>query len=249
MTTFFLAAVAVAFLVLAVGGLVVAISMLFAFRHRHAATVPPTVVGAPRPRWRRLCAVGQFFRAVINPPYNNWVWLGCVAVTIILFIVAAKVGGGEPFGLEALRKATERPPDPVEQFYHRSHSINQPLAPRAATSPLSHGSWIWWKLAVGMLLFSIIFTPIAFHDEIGTAWNRAWERWEQRRRRIRLQPQPRPIPTAATPAAGQPTTTQTIGGTLWARIKRRITEQLPGEWVGEFTYNAAERILRSIFRF
>ena len=77
------------------------------------------------------------------------------AVTFILMCVAVYRGGGEPLGLSALRRAAERPPDPVEQFYHRSHAINQP--PRAAApTAASHGSWIWWKLVLLSAAVSVL---------------------------------------------------------------------------------------------
>lgn len=197
--------------------------------------------------------IAGFFRAIVNPPWNNWILLILWTATVMLFVIAIWQGGGEPIGLKALRQASEKPRDPVVEFYNQSRAINKPPQVYLAVSASpDHGTWAWWEIALGSLALSIIFIPIAMHDEVGIAWERAWERWEQRPARIQLQPHHGSTPPTTT---GQPqtprsttTVTQTIGGTFWSRMRRRFSEQLPSELAGEFLYETAERIIRGIFR-
>ncbi len=201
--------------------------------------------------------IADFFRAIMNPLWNNWILLILWIATVTLFVIAIWQGGGEPIGLKALRQASERPRDSVVEFYNQSRAINKPpqMYPPVSALP-DRGTWAWWEIALGSLALSIIFIPIAMHDEVGKAWSRAWERWEQRPARIQLQSRALADQTAAPPTAiGQPqppssttTVTQTIGGTFWSRMRRRFSEQLPSELAGEFLYETAERIIRGILR-
>lgn len=195
--------------------------------------------------------IASFFGTIANPPYNNWVLLALWVTTVVLFLLAVFMGGGEPFGLSLLREAaTTRQPNPQADFYNppQSRALYSPgyQAPRL---PVQQGSWVWWYLFLGCLALAIIFIPIAFHDEIGNAWDRAWERVEQRRRRARLQ---RPLVQSrpeqpATPAA---TTTRaaTARVTFWNQLSRRLHEHLPADIVAEFINDFIGGAARTIFR-
>lgn len=192
-----------------------------------------------------------FFRAIANPPYNNWVLLGLWIGVVVLFFLAVFMGGGEPFGLSLLREAAiTHHSNPQTDFYNPpqsralySHGYQAPRLPD------QQSSWVWWYLFLGCLALAIIFIPIAFHDEVGNAWNRAWERIGQRQRRTRLhRPAPvshplhAPPPTAATAGAA---TTQ---ATFWNQLRRRLSEHLPADIVAEFINDFIGGAARAIFR-
>lgn len=176
-------------------------------------------------------------RPVSKPRLSRFVLAVLWAVTFILLGIAVYRGGGEPLGLGALRKATERPPDPVVEFYNRSRVINQPPAARVSAPSTSHSSWVWWKLTLLSAVISTLFVPIALYNEAKTM--RVWiQEWSERRpKRIRLQ-------TKARMATDRPSVTQTVGGTFWSRLRHRIAEHLPGDLLAEFINNIVKWMFR-----
>ena len=194
--------------------------------------------------------IANFFGAIANPPYNNWLLLGLWIGVVVLFFFAVFMGGGEPFGLSPLREAaTNHHANPQADFYNPPH-LRALYSPgyQAPSLPVQRGSWVWWYLFLGCLALATIFIPIAFHDEIGNAWDRAWERVEQRQRRVRLQrrtlatlPQT-PMPATATTGA----TTARV--TFWNQLRRRLSEHLPADIVAEFINDFIGGAARAIFR-
>lgn len=178
-------------------------------------------------------------RAIAKPRLSRLILATLWAVTFILMCVAVYRGGGEPFGLEALRKAAERPPDPVEQFYHRSHAINQ--LPQPVSAAPSRGSWIWWKLALLSAIVSVLFIPVALYNEAKTLRVRVQEWLERRPKRVKLQ-------TKTRSATNRPSVTQTVGGTFWSRLRHRIAEHLPGDLLAEFINDIVKGIFRLLTR-
>ena len=129
------------------------------------------------------CRIAKFFRFITSPPYNNWILLGLWVGVVVLFFTTIMVGGGEPIGLKALRQASERPSDPVVEFYNQSRAINKPpqVYPPVSAPPDS-GTWVWWEIFLVWLLTSIAFTfivgVITVHNKARNVWTWILKRWE-----------------------------------------------------------------------
>ncbi len=194
--------------------------------------------------------IAGFFGAIANPPYNNWVLLGLWVGVVVLLLLAVFMGGGEPFGLSLLREAAiNHHSNPQADFYNPPQSrALYSSGYQTPQLPNPQGTWVWWYLFFGCLGLAVIFIPIAFHDEIGNAWNMAWERIEQRERRARLYrpaSAPHPLhtpPTAATIGAATPR------ATFLNQLRRRLSEHLPADIVAEFVNDFISGAARAIFR-
>ena len=192
--------------------------------------------------------LANFLRAATNPPYNNWVLLGLWIGVVILFCLAVFIGGGEPFGLSLLREATNaHRPSTQADFYNPLSS--RELFSRGYQTPVvtgPQGTWVVWYLFFAWLFIATVFIPIAFHDEIGNAWHRAWDRIEQRERRARLQ---RPVSVTTPPRLVTATTAgTTVPTTFWNRLNQRLAEHLPADVIGEFINDFIGAAFRAIFR-
>lgn len=163
------------------------------------------------------------------------------AVTFILFGVAVYRGGGEPFGLVALRKATERPRSPQVEYYNRGIEIYGHRAAVPASVPPNHGSWVWWKLTLLSAIVSSLFVLVALYNEAKTlrVWIQEW--LERRPKRIKLQ-------TKTRSATNRPSVTQTVGGTFWSRLRHRIAEHLPADLLAEFINDIVKGIFQRLAR-
>lgn len=200
--------------------------------------------------------IGQFLRAIANPPLNNWVLLGLWIGVVVLFVVALCAGDGEPFGTRTLREASEQHKTSAQVTFYNNLGTTDLFTNQSTPAPTpatSHGTWLWWWLFFSWLGISIIFIPVAFHDEIGNAWNMALERWSQRTRRIPLRPRPHQ-PYTFPGGAGMPsTTTPPITVTprpsgFFGNLTRRLREHLPSDLLAEFVNDFFGATLRGIFR-
>ena len=163
-------------------------------------------------------------------------------ITFILFGIAVNQGVGEPILMQRLREATTIEESPQVKFYQRSHGINQKHGSETSmTKPSARGTWLWWKLTLLSAIVSVLFVPIALYSEIKTlrAWLQEW--LERRPKRIKLQ-------TEARTATNQPSVTQTVGGTFWSRLRRRVAEHLPGDLAAELINDIVKWIFRSLAR-
>jgi hypothetical protein len=192
--------------------------------------------------WR---IISNFFQNIVSPKWNNRVLLALWILTIILLINAILQGGGEPLGLKALREIDNEPIQISEtaKFYYSSA---QNFAPNAMkpSSPLSNtaGTWFWWKLWLLSFILAIVFIPVAFQDEVISAWHWAQEKHEQRRfktSRIKEEPQ--------TKENGEKTTRSPKFdprmATPWGRFKERVAAVISADVIVEFAGNLVKRVI------
>jgi len=195
-----------------------------------------------------FCPIYNFVRRVCFPPLNNWVFLGLIALTTLLFLIAIYQGGGEPLGLQALKETAKEEESQIVKYYSGSVEYFTTGSEKPSPPPVLPQSktWRWWKVAFGTLFVTIIFIPLAFWDEAVRAWHRAHEFLEQRPVRIQLRsaPQPQtpdqPGPQPQAPRRPQPALYQSV----WQRFKERFLASLSADVITETVFGFIGQFLR-----
>ncbi|MEK7160788.1 MAG: hypothetical protein AAB724_02050 [Patescibacteria group bacterium] len=188
--------------------------------------------------------VKNILMAPFRPPMNNWVLLASWIVTIVLFVVAIYMGGGEPLGLKALKEVSQpsQVSKVVEEYYNQSAArFGKPVIGIVEESA-ENGTWFWWKLWLASFIWAILFIPIAFWDEVAAAWHKTMEAHEQRRVEIDLTmpmvDEKSNVQAGKTSAKFEP---QLL--TSWGRFKERFTASFSADMFTDFITSLGKRIL------
>ncbi|MBI4034220.1 MAG: hypothetical protein HY378_01590 [Candidatus Brennerbacteria bacterium] len=167
--------------------------------------------------------------------YNNRIFGGLMVLTVISVIAACFLGWGEPALTEFARR------DGIARMYLPSPAF----AGEVAVEP-EYGSWFWWRLALFFLLYTILFLPAAFIDELAAGWRRFDEWLEQRTEEFELL-EPEPAPAAATPEAPPGAGAAPPRRGFWARIWQSATDNIPDAIVADIMLDVGRMMVRRIF--
>ncbi len=196
--------------------------------------------------WQRR-RVLSFFRAIVSARYNNWIFLGLLAMTTFLFFNAIYQGGGEPMGLGALKEIGKPAEEsPIVKYY--SDSIKHFVGPIDKEPGPNHLTWFWWKLFLGSLISTIIFIPLAFWDEVVAGINRGKEIAEQRRGIISLRPAPSPGQQQPQTETGQ-TQPRQPHASFWTRFRERFLASASADMAIESIFAIGGRLFRRLITF
>jgi len=182
--------------------------------------------------WQRQ-RLGNFFKAIVLSEWNNKVLAILWIASLLLFINAIYQGGGEPLGLQALKKVGVRQSvrETATQKHYRELGkglLNYPasvVAPADTIQP--QDTWFWWQLWFVVQCLVVCFFPIAIWDEVTDGYYKALERFEQRRVRINLRPpkpkedktQTPPSPPGPTPAPTPEPVKRSRMQEFWSKVK------------------------------
>lgn len=195
-----------------------------------------------------LWVIGRnLISAAISPRYNNRILIGLWLITIFLFINAIYQGGGEPFGLQALRDVGNelyQEKSFIAKYYSDSQAVRYFIAgsdklPEASKAVFK--SWFWWKLWLFSLFVSMVYIPIAFWDEVVAAWNRAREIIEQRTAIISLNPQEDLTKL-------DPTVIKKEKSGFWQGFKERFISSFSADMISESIFEFGGQMLRRLLR-
>lgn len=196
-----------------------------------------------------------FFVVMISRPLRNRVlhrlfWLiasnngRCVLLWLLTFVVLVLClikGHGEPILSRSLDSNIQRMQSQYHQgvydTWNRFEALRRQAAgesiPRPRRQPSVFWSWVHWRVFGWLLFFAIIYTPIAFREEVHDALEIVLRR--RREAEARVTPATTSTPTSATPS--------TTGG-----IRDRFWYLFRIDLLAEFVWEAIENIFRAIFR-
>lgn len=163
-----------------------------------------------------------------------------LAACVILFFVAMYKGGGEPVGLQALKKvASEAPaPSPIRNYYYSSAKDLIGEAPQPAAPVEKQPTWWYWKIWGAMLVGTVIY----FLSRLVWDWHLVAEWWMQRARKIDLRPPEEIAATEKSPTKKEGTEEPTPKGSegLWGKVKEGLLSKLTAALSGAAIYELLE---------
>ncbi len=167
-----------------------------------------------------------------NVEWNNWIFVGLISLTAILFGIAIANGFGSSLAIDHKVKV-----DKLVESY--SISDIDPLSVSEKQQP-EEKSWIWWKLSIEFFFLTLLSIPFAFHDEWIAAWDHVREQWQLRSARIRRRREQIRQREATEATTGTPKHT----GSFWRLMEKFLPVEIAGEIIGE----GAIHLLTGIFR-
>ena len=174
-----------------------------------------------------------------NVQWNNWIFVGFISVTAVLFGIAIAHGFGSPLAIDH----TPKKENPITEFYSVRHAdlLYPGQAEYEKIDPPEQRSWMWWKLAFEFVFLTLLSIPFCFHDEWVAAWDHMIEQWQLRSTRIRRRrAQMRQEHGTPAPGGGEPHTSG-----FWRIMEKFLPVEIAGEIIGEGAMHLLTGILRT----